>query len=183
MKFISKIILTLLISFTLFTSCDVVDALKDYPVNIPLSVTFSASGSSTSIVESKEFCINNDSTYQAYSDKVKKVTFVEVAFRTLSFSPADLRGTIVVTLNDAAGNLLFSETIENASPGDYVNTPYVISLDAAEIQAIDAYLESALSKNQTLCFTAGLNVSITSGSQTNSLEGAIDIVFEAMTEL
>jgi len=183
MKFISKIILTILISFTLFTSCDVVDALKDYPVNIPLSVTFSASGSSTSIVETQDFCINNDSTYQEYSEKVKKVTFVEVAFRTISYSPADLRGTIIITLNDASGNLLFSETIENASPEDYINTPYVISLNAAEIQAIDAYLDNALSNNQTLCFTAGLNVTITSSAQTNSLDGAIDIVFEAMTEL
>ncbi len=183
MKFTSKIILTVLLSFTFLTSCDVVDSLKNYPVNIPMSVTFSASGSSTSITENKDFCINNDSTFQEYSDKVKKVTFVEVAFRTISYSPEDLRGTIVVSLKDAAGNLLFSETIENASPGDYVNTPYIISLTAEEIQAINTYLENALSNNQTLCFSAGLNVSITSSAQTNSLEGAVDIVFEATTEL
>ena len=78
---------------------------------------------------------------------------------------------------------LFSENIQGAKPGDYVNTPYVISLTEAEIQAIDSYLASALEATGQLCFTSGLTVQITAGGTTNSLQGAIDIVFEAETEL
>ena len=59
----------------------------------------------------------------------------------------------------------------------------MISLTDSEIQAIDAYLATALEATGQLCFTSGLTVQITAGGTTNSLLGAIDIVFEAETEL
>ncbi|MEE9431854.1 MAG: hypothetical protein V3V16_12475 [Melioribacteraceae bacterium] len=173
--------ISLLLLFT--TSCDIVDALSTYPVNIPLSQTFSTSGTNTTIAEEESFCVSNDDTYQEYKDKIKKVTFVKVAFRTISYSPSNLQGDITLYLKDASGVTLFTESITGAKPGDYVNTPYEISLEDSEIQAIDSYLETALAANSELCFTSGINIQITSGGTTNSIEGAIDIVFEAETEL
>jgi len=184
MKLENKFTLITVIFLLLFaTSCDIVESLKNYPVKIPMSQTFSVSGSNTSIVEEQNFCISNDSTYQEYKDKVKKVTFAEVAFRTISYSPSNLQGDITVFLKDANGTMLFSENIQGAKPGDYVTTPYIILLNETEIQAIDSYLETALANNDQLCFTSGLNLTITTGGTTNSIEGAIDIVFVVETEL
>ena len=177
------IIIGISLSLLFTTSCDIVDSLSTYPVNIPYSHTFSTSGTNTSIVETETFCVNDNDTYQEYSDKVNKVTFVEVAFRVISFSPSNLEGDINVFLQDGNGVTLFSENIQGAKPGDYVNTPYVISLTDSEIQAIDSYLATALEATGQLCFTSGLTVQITAGGTTNSLQGAIDIVFEAETEL
>lgn len=184
MKISKKLYLFALFVFTsFFISCDLVDSLKTYPVNVPISIQFSASGTSNTVNETEYFCVDNQEAYQEYKDNINKVTFVEMAFRTISYSPSNLQGNVTISLKDAAGTTLFSKTIPDAKASDYVTTPYILQLNQTEIQAVNNYLDQALQQNQSLCFTANISINITQGGTTNSISGALDVVFEAQAEL
>ncbi len=185
MKFKTKIITAIFFGLLVvsLTSCDIVDALKNYPVNIPYSQEFTATGSNNSISESQTFCINNSDTYQQYRDKIKSLKFSEIAFRTISYSPENLQGDVTITLKDGNGVTLFTESIPGAKASDYVTTPYKITLTENEIQAINTYLEAVLAAQGEICFTGSFNIDITSGAGTHTITGALDLVFEADTEL
>lgn len=184
MKVSKNLYLFVIFVFTTFIiSCDLVDSLQNYPINIPISVQFSASGNNNNVNETEYFCVDNEEAYQEYRDNINKVTFVEMAFRTISYSPSNLQGNVTISLKDAAGTILFSKTIPNAKASDYVTTPYLLVLTQTEIQAINSYLEKALQQSQSLCFTANIAIEVTQGGTTNSITGAIDVVFEAQAEL
>jgi len=167
-------------SFTLL-SCD---KFNTFPLNIPMTVEIVSQGSNPSLEQSETFCLNNDQDFQKYRDKMKKVTFIEAAWRTKLVS-ANLQGTIELTLKDENGNTLFSKTLPNANPAVYMapNQPYVIALSANEIALINQYLDDVFSQgNQSFCFEATATITVTSGSTPYLVDGYIDAVFEAETE-
>ncbi len=181
-KFILNVIS--LFAFLVFaTSCDVLDTIKTFPVNIPITVTFSTSGSNSSMLQSSTFCINDNETYQEYKDDISELSYVEAAIRTISYSPSNVRGDIVLRVYDAMGTELFKEVLEDVSPGDYVSTPYVVVLNTDEFNALNSYLQQALESGGEICLTAEFSMNITQGSAPYSFEGALDIVFEAKTTL
>ncbi|GEM_PF-4381181 len=174
----------LLLAVLIFSSaCDVLDTIKTFPVNIPMSVTFSTSGSNSSMVQSSTFCVNQNETYLQYKDDISELTYVEAAIRTISYSPSDVRGDIVLKVYDPLGNVLFKEVLEDVSPGDYMNTPYVITLNTDEFNTLNSYLQQALESGGDICMTAEFSMNITQGSAPYSFEGALDIAFEAKTTL
>src|SRR5512139_1495353 len=117
-KYILHFFLFLLAAAASFTvlSCDKFDT---FPLNIPMSVEIVSQGSNPLIEQSESFCLINDEDFQKYRDKIKRVTFIEAAWRTKSVS-SNLRGTIVLTLRDENGNLLFSKTLPGADPAAYM---------------------------------------------------------------
>ncbi len=185
MKLQNKVIIFTLSLFLAITlvSCDIVDSLKKYPVNIPISVAFSSSGSNTIVAEGGTHCLTNEDAYQEYEDKINSVKLVKMAYRTTSFSPSSLQGNVSVSVKNDFGVTLFTHTIPNVKPGDYINTPYELQLTNTEIQAVNTYLKNSLAENGGLCLSASLNVNVTSGGTTNSIAGYVDIVFEAEAEL
>ncbi|GBD91307.1 hypothetical protein BMS3Abin04_02033 [bacterium BMS3Abin04] len=185
MKFKTKIIAAIFLGLLVvsLTSCDIADALKNYPVNIPYSVEFTATGSNNSISESQTFCIDSSDTFQEYKDKIKDIKFTEISFRTISYIPENLQGDVTITLKDGNGVILFTESITGVKASDYVTTPYKITLTADEIQAINQYLQAVLETQSQICFTGSFSIDITSGEGNHTIKAALDLVFEAGTEL
>lgn len=179
-----KILLSLsLFALVFLTGCELADSLTSYPVNVPISVQFSASGTNNTVYEVAGFCVDDAEEYQEYADDIQEVSLVDMAFRTISYSPTSLAGDVTVILQDANGTVLFTQTIENAVAADYVETPYTLSLTDADLETVNTYLEEQLASGSNLCLTAILSIDITDGGTTNSIAGAVDIVFEAVAEL
>ncbi len=185
MKIINKLLLfvALTASVILLSSCNLADSLTTLPVNIPISVNFSTGGNNSTVAGSSEFCLENNETFQKYQDKIKKIKIVKIAIRTVSYSPQDMKGDLNVSVKDDQGNVLFSESLTDINPGDYINTPFEFTLSASEIEAFDNYLQSVLDANRSICFTGSLNLQITNGNAPYVFNGALDVVFEAETEL
>jgi len=161
------------------------DEFNSLPLNIPFSINVHLQGSGSSLSDSSEpYCLNTDSdTYNEYRDKIKSLHFIEAAYRTKSVVPADLSGDITVTLRDDSGNELFRYVIPNATPADYMkpNSPYILQLTQDQIDFINQYLDNFL--NSGACFSTTVTVDNITGNPPYSIEGAVDMVIEADTEL
>ncbi len=160
------------------------DEFNSLPLNIPFSLPVHVEGSASTLSDSTSYCLSTDSqTYNEYRDKINSLHFVEAAYRTTNVMPADLSGNINVTLKDGDNNVLFSYDIPGVTPADYMSphSPYILQLDQSQIDFINTYLNSLL--NQGACFTATITVSNISGQAPYTIDGAVDMVIEADTEL
>lgn len=164
-----------------FSSCDTIDSFESLPLNIPISLPLSVSGSNNQLDETQYFCLQNFSEFTKYQDDIDDLNFVEASFRTNSFSPSDLRGNLMLELKDANGTTIFMNKLNNVSPGDYVDTPYIIQLSESEIDLMNAYLDSDGGLNS--CFTGTVSLEVTQGSGNKNFIGIVDIVFEAETSI
>ncbi len=181
-----NILLSLIIAASFIFVFNGCDEFNNFPVNFPISKTIVASGSNTTISGSGPICLNKDSqTFQDYQDKIKGLKFIQAAFRIDSvtasgISAPNLKGDIVITLNNQNNLPLFSVKISNINPSDYINKVLVLSLTQNQIQAMNAYISNL---NNT-CFYGSMEVqNITGGNPPFTIVGVIDMVFEADTEL
>ena len=154
-------------------SCDKFDTL---PLNIPFSFNFSASGSNTQY-NSGNYCFDvNSETFKDNQDKIKKITFIEAAYRTKTISDPALQVTLNIrVLNSLTDTDLINFSIQNFKPGDYISKPLVLTFDQTQVQALNTYLVS------NKCLRAIITHTGNFGSQ--SITGAVDMVLEAETEL
>jgi hypothetical protein len=158
-------------------SCDKFDT---FPLNIPFSVTVVIQGSSNPSAAIAQYCLTESNTYQDYVEDIEKLTFIQAAWRTDSVK-APLTGTIEVTVKVVGGATLFQKTLAGTNPADYTTTPFVLPLTAAEIQAMNDYLNSYL-ENPNQCLEASVEVTVTSGTPPYYLRGIVDMVVEAETK-
>ncbi len=160
------------------------DEFNSLPLNIPFSFNLSVEGSTSTLTANQSYCLSTDSkTYDEYRDKIHSLHFIEAAYRTKNVVPADLSGNTTVTLQDGDGNVLFSYDIPGATPADYMspNSPYIFQLTQSQIDFLNTYLNSLLSEGA--CFTATITVNNITGQSPYTIDGAIDMVIEADTEL
>ena len=179
----NKIIKTFVVVFAVAlsfvsNSCDKFDT---FPLNIPFSVTIVTQGSNNPSIASSQLCLSESTTYQDYVDDIEKLTFVEAAWRTDSVKNITT-GTVKVTVKIVGGATLFQKTLAGTNPSDYISTPYVLSLSATEIQALNDYLNTYLD-NPNQCLEASVEATVTSGTIPYYLRGIVDIVVEAETKL
>jgi hypothetical protein len=176
--------LIIAISFTIINiGCD---EFNNFPVNIPISKQIDATGSNNNIFGTGDYCIDQESkTFQDFREKTKSLTFIQAAYRTKSvtangIAAPNLNGDIVITVRKENTDLLFTVTIPNTNPSDYINKAFVLSLNQNQIQLMNTYFGSL----QNTCFNATIEVkNITGGTPTYEVKGIIDMVFEADTEL
>ncbi len=166
-------------SLLLNSGCDVINSFETLPINIPISLPVSISGNGDDLSETQNFCLENFPDFNEYQSDIEDINFVELSFRTKSFSPTNLRGNISFELMDASGNLIFMDELNNISPAEFEENPYVLQLSDEEINLMNQYLDS----DGGTCFTGKVNLQITDGSGDNELVGIIDIVFEAETKI
>lgn len=165
---------------TLFVnSCDEFDTL---PINIPIEREIIAQGTNN-VYESSYFCLTDFSDYTEYQNDLQTLSFIRAAYTTVSASP-NLEGDITVSLYQGQGtnpaNLLFTFTIPNVRPGDYIGTVYAIVLNQTQIQLLNNYVSNL----QNQCFTAVLQVTnITAGTTPYELHGRVTLIFEAEVSL
>lgn len=178
--FFNLIAVSLLSVFFIGSSCD---DLTNLPVNVPIVVNFSTSGSNTSITESKQFCLSDYQEWRDNQDGVNGASFVSIAYWTESATP-NLQGDFTVALSDQFGNQLFAVTLENVKAADYIDNPFAITLDEAQIQAIDDYLSAIGTDQNNLCFSGSLTISnISADSSPYQLTGRVEMVIEADVKL
>ena len=161
-------------------SCDEFDTL---PLNIPFSVTVITQGSTNPSTSSSTYCLSQSETYQDYVDDIEKLTFIEAAWRTDSVKNIS-GGDIELTVRIVGGATIFQETLTNINPADYKspNAPFVFSLSATEIQALNDYLNAYLNGSNQ-CLEAVVKATVKSGTPPYYLRGIIDMVVEAETKL
>lgn len=174
-------LITLLLTGSVFlnSGCDVINSFETLPINIPISLPVYISGDGDDLSETQNFCLENFPDFNKYQNEIEDVNFVELSFRTKSFSPSNLRGNISFELMDASGNVIFMDELNNISPAEFEQNPYVLQLSDDEINMMNEYLDS----EDGTCFTGKVNLQITEGSGNNNLTGIIDIVFEAETKI
>ncbi len=162
------------------------DEFNNFPVNIPISKQIIATGNNNSISGTGNYCIDQESsTFIDFKEKTKSLTFIQAAYRTKSVTASgvaapNLIGDIIVSVKSQFGPTLFSVTIPNVNPSDYINKALVLTLTQNEIQAMNGYFGNL----QNTCFNGVIEVqNITGGIAPYEVIGVIDMVFEADTEL
>jgi hypothetical protein len=176
-----KLIITFLIVFTVslglvYISCNKINT---FPLNIPFSVNVVVQGSNNPGSAFTTYCLTQNSTFENYSDKIKKFTFIEAAWRTDSVKNITT-GTVDVTVRISGGAILFHKTLPSTNPLAYKSTPYIFTLSPTEIQSLTNYFNAYL-QNPNQCLEASVIATVTSGSPPYYLSGNVDIVVEAET--
>ncbi len=175
------IITAMFFSLTLFNSCD---SLENIPLNIPIQKEFSITSSQSSASESGTFCLNQYKEWNDNKDKIQSVKFLSAAYWTIDYAPADLKATIGASVKDKNGVTLFSFTLTDVSPKDFMGkNGFKIELSQQEIDYFNDYLNN-LQEDPTCTiptFTAEYHVSDVqwSGSDTYTLHGKVEIILEA----
>jgi len=180
-----KFIKSYLIAFALITAVIMngCDAFENFLFGLPISFTINTSGS-TNPSGNETFCLQDDETYQDYSDKLNSIVYVESYMVTLDANPTALTGNGVLRIyagTSSAGTLLFEHTANNITPADYItpNPAYKIELTEAQITSINESLASG-----NTCFYGEYSVAVTSGGGvTNSVDVRIDILYNIDTSL
>lgn len=179
----NKIIKAFVIAFAVVlsfvsNSCDKFDT---FPLNIPFSVTIITQGNNNPSTSTSQLCLSQSESYQNYVADIEKLTFVEAAWRTDSVKNIST-GTVKVTFKIVGGATLFQKTLPGTNPSDYISAPFVLNLNATEIQALNDYLNNYL-ENSNQCLEASVETTVTSGTIPYYLRGIVDIVVEAETKL
>lgn len=179
MKKALKIILitAVLSTLSLFSGCE---NLENIPLNIPIAVNFTLSGSETSANESVSFCLNQYKEWNDNKDKIQSVQFLSAAYWTIDYSPSTLKGTINATLKDKNGLTLLTINLPNVSPGDYIKDGFKVELTKDELDAFNAYLSNI--KEDANCatptFTAEVSVSNVTGGTPYTIHGKVELILE-----
>jgi hypothetical protein len=164
-------------------SCDKFDTL---PLNVPFSINVSTQGSSNPTAANPvSYCLSSSETYSDYTEDIEKLTFVEAAWRTVSVSNITA-GDVTVTVRILGGAILFQKTLSGINPSNYKspNAPFVLSLTATEVAALNSYLETyRANPGSAPCLQASVTAFVTTGSAPYSLTGVVDMVVEAVTKL
>lgn len=179
----SAVLAATVLIFSFTNGCD---AFESFPINIPFSIEFEASGSSNNISDTGSGCLDtNSETYIEYKNKIQSLTFVEAAYRTISINGGNqnVTGNINVTVRVPGGATLFSYTINNVRPADYLTSAFVLQLNEQELGAVRNYLQ-LFESLPAMCFEATYTLSnLTGGTPPYTIKGAVDFVLEAETEL
>ncbi|MGE5795128.1 MAG: hypothetical protein ACM34N_00005, partial [Ignavibacteria bacterium] len=123
-------------------------------------------------------CLSASEAYQEYQDNAESITYLKAQYRTLSISDNSVEGTIYIRVLDSSRDTIINFTETNFAPADYISNAFTITLEQNEIQAFNTYLNS-LSDDQK-CFSVLITVTGINGTQT--LNGAVDVVFEVATK-
>lgn len=180
MNKILKLAITLIVVVIVFTniSCKKFDTL---PLNIPFSIGVTIEGSNNPSVSNTPYCLSESETYDEYRDRIKKLVYIEAAWRTDSVRNIS-SATISITIKISGGAVLFQRELPSTNPSVFKSTPYILKLTSEEIQKLNSYLYTYL-KNSTPCLESSVEVTIAGGLPPYYLKGYIDLVVEAETEL
>lgn len=164
-------------------SCNDINKL---PLNMPVQISFNKTGNSQQVLESQNCCLDSSQTYRDYRDKLNSLSFAKATWRTVSIKTngnTDTTGVVTgkMTFTLKSGTqTLFTYTIDNIKPANYIKTPLSIALTQAQIQAITSLIQEPSSR----CFTAEVNLQITSATNPPyQLVGYLDLLFEGEAKL
>ena len=172
-----KIFISVFVIVSLFTvkGC-ILDAFDTLIQNVPVSKEFTLQGSSSSIFETSNFCLNESSTIEDYRGKIENIELVTATYSTVSISPANTKGDLTISLAKSDGTVLYTTTLTNISPATYINNPLILQFSSTQLQLLNTYLGTL---KEGTCFRATLSVSnITPAGSSITLVGKVDVVFK-----
>lgn len=156
MKKINKIILSILVIFTLLFSysCDPFDELF---LTLSMDLEFNVVGGGTSFFKEDSLCLSDFDDYNENRNNIEEIKYIASIYITL-FSPDSLSAqNLTLTLYKSDRNTsLFRYEIPNFISTKYINNPLEISLSQSEINNINNYL---LKPTEDKCFYATISAS------------------------
>lgn len=178
----TSILAAVLSSSLIFISCEEFENLE---INVPFSIEITRDGNHPDDHELDTLCLDTESeTFRQHMDEFENLTFVEAAIRVKAVNPTSMTGTISVSVKKLDGTILFTQTLTNVRPADYMTTPYVIQLTPAQIQLINAYLSMIQQHQVSPCFIGELDTSgIPGWDVTKSITVVIDIVIRGEVKM
>ena len=166
-----KIIVSLaaLFSIVFLSGCD---ALDDFSVNVPFTVSFSDSTSSTQTFDSQTYDLAENSMYQEYKEKIEDFEFLEARYLVTVTDPDTLTGTMKFTVrqNDADGLILFQK--EFADVKVYQNKSDKFALTSDQIQVFDDYLKAMYMSSGSTVF---YGEAVVSGLEDNGFQKKVEV--------
>lgn len=174
MKKINKIILSILVIFTLLFSysCDPFDELF---LTLSMDLEFNTSGNSSVIFLPASICLSDFEDYEDNQENIEQINYISSAYLTLSATTGLQGDNLRLTFYQAdQSTVLFQYTQSHFVAGDYINSPLEIVLTDQEKANVNNYLkEPQVDK----CFYATLEVSnVTSASQNYTLSSKMEFL-------
>ena len=161
----------------LFKGC-ILDDFNDITQNVPISKQFTVSG--TTYTDTKYFCLSESNIIQDYQNKIEEIQLLTATYQTISVDPSNVMGDIIIKLYKQDGTNLYSFTLTNVSPANYIDSPIVLQFTDTELQLINAYLSTL--KGGT-CFQASITVNTNPPGGSVTLTGKIDIAFKMKAKI
>ncbi|MBN2857958.1 MAG: hypothetical protein JXN63_06120 [Candidatus Delongbacteria bacterium] len=131
--------LAALFSIMFFAGCD---ALDDFSVNVPFTVSFSDSTVSTQTSDSETYDLAENSMYQEYKEKIEDFEFLEARYFVTGAVPDTLTGTMKFTVrqNNADGLVLFYQEFPDVEV--YYNKSDIFVLTSEQVKIFNDYLKA-----------------------------------------
>jgi hypothetical protein len=181
-----KIIKSSLLLFTILVAVVMngCDALENFLFDLPIDFEVTASDNSGKS-QGEYYCLDQNSTYNDYVDKLNSVTFVEAHIVTIDISPGDegIQGDGTLRLYEgtfASGTPLLTYTDSNVKLADhYKPNGYKLALTQDKINAVNASLADG-----NTCFYAEYVITNVQGNDGEyTVELKIDVLMQLDTSL
>lgn len=161
--------LAALFSVMFFAGCD---ALDDFSVNVPFTVSFSDSTNSTETSDSETYDLAGNSMYQEYKEKIEDFEFLEARYFVTGTEPDTLRGTMNFTVrqNSAGGMILFNEEFADIEVYDGKSDVFVLTPE--QIKAFNDYLKLMYMSSGSTVF---YGEAVVSGLEDNGFQKKVEV--------
>lgn len=181
-----KIIKSSILLFTMLVAVALngCDALENFLFDLPIDFIVTASDNS-STAQGESYCLDQNSTYNDYVDKLNSVAFIEAHIVTMSISAGDegIQGDGTLRLYEgtfASGTPLLSYTDSNVKLADHFKpNGYKLALTQEKIDVVNASLA-----NGNTCFYADYEITNVQGNNGSYMvELKIDVLLQLDTSL
>jgi hypothetical protein len=126
------ILLTAALALFVMSGCD---ALENFSVNVPFTVSFADSTNSTQTSDSETYDLAENSMYQEYREKIEDFQFLEARYLVTGTVPETLVGTMRFTVrqNNADGLILFTQEFPNVEVFEGKTDVFVLTQEQAKL--------------------------------------------------
>lgn len=143
------IFLAVLFSMLFIVGCD---ALEDFTVNVPFTVAFTDSTTTTQTFDNQIYDLSENSVYNEYKEKIEDFEFLEARYNVQETVPDTLIGTMKFTIrqNDSLGTVLLYQEFPDVTV--YPGATDLFVLTQAQIQLFNDYLLAMYATSGTTKF-------------------------------
>lgn len=169
--------LAALFSVMFFAGCD---ALDDFSVNVPFTVSFSDSTYSTQTSDSETYDLAENSMYLEYSEKIEDFEFLEARYFVTGAVPDTLSGTMKFTVrqNDENGMILFFQEFAGVEVYDGKSDVFVLTPE--QIKIFNDYLKAMyMSSGSTVFYGEAVVSGLTDNGEKKKVDVDLHLILKA----
>jgi hypothetical protein len=176
MKKLNKIILPLLVIFTIFinSSCDPFNELY---LTLSVDLEFSTGGMASNIIIPAQVSLSNFENYDDNRDNIDEITYISSAYITLQATEGLKGDDLKLTLyQDDRSIMLFQYTQDHFTFADFENKPLEIILTDQEKNNINNYLKNPQEDKGFYATFELSNITYSGPSQSYFLDGKMEFL-------